>query len=503
MKKLIIFLSFVFFASGLWANEDLRDLDLDHWAYPILRRFETKGYLILPATRPYQRWQVMDLLQDLLRTQMDGGIKLSPADQYYFDKISQELHIGLVAKRLVEQDLITVGNGLLNANGDIGLLLTSYSGRQTVPGYKGSGYFDLWGEAGNVFLYDQRLTADIEKENQKIERISGNTQTWRGGKFSSGWSYFRMGKTWINLTAGRQQHWWGPGRYGTLLLSNNAGPFDQVDLRINYNSLAFESFFGVLNTDLQRYLSGHRLTINLPWNFNVGLSEIVLYQANQIDPVYMNPLLPFYATQWNQRDDDNVLWAGDMRWRSGKGVVCYGELLLDDVQYEQDPPAPQKMGFLLGGSWADPMGLSDVDLTVEWAGNQKWVYTHRRYINRYVGSDTINVLGHWIGTDADVFNIVLEHRFHPRLNLGAGYQWLRHGQGSIDQGYFSYDDPQTTFLSGTVSREDKLNVMFKWEPYYWLTADGNFWLAYIKNPENIADTGLNDRGMEISVKVDF
>lgn len=503
MKKLIILLSFVFLANGLWASEDFGDIDLDHWAYPILQRLETKGYLALPATRPYQRWQVMDPLQDLLRDQMDGRIKFSQADQYYFDKICQELHIGLADKKLAEQDLIRAGDGLMNANGDMGLLLTSRSNNQIEPAYKGSGYFDLWGEAGNIFLYDQRLTADIEKENQKIERISSNTQTWRGGKFSSGWSYFRIGKAWLNLTAGRLQHWWGPGRYGTLLLSNNAGTFDQIDLRINCNPLEFESFFGVLNTDLQRYLSGHRLTINLPWNFSVGLSEMVLYQANQVDPVYMNPLLPFYATQWNQRDDDNVLWAGDIRWRSGKGVICYGELLLDDVQYEQDPPAPQKMGFLLGGSWADPLGLPDVDLTVEWVGNQKWVYTHRRYVNRYVGSDTMNVLGHWIGTDADAFNISLEHRFHPRLNMGAGYQRLRHGQGSIDRGYFSYDDPRTTFLSGTVSREDKIRIMLKWEPYYWLTTEGNFWLAYIKNPENIADTGLNDRGMEISVKVDF
>jgi len=396
------------------------------------------------------------------------------------------------------------------------------------PRYTVTGRFNAWGRfrptPGQEFLFDQRLAFSVEKERVKVERLSSTTQTWRGGKYQVDYSYFRYANPYLSLTAGRQQFWWGQGLSGTMLLSNNAPAFDAVSFRAGYKRLGFESFVGILSTDQQRYFSGHRGTLLLPWHLTAGFSEVVLYRANNVDPVYANPLLPFYGSQWNQRDDDNILWNLDLKWTPGHGAKLWGELLMDDVQYEQDPPAPQKLGFLLGGHWADPLRLPDTDLKLEWAGNQKWVYTQRRHENRYVGPDTLSVLGHWIGTDADAFDALVEHRFHPRLNLGLGYGWRRHGEGRVDRGMhypgepylggavapgdtaggvFVGDDQHTRFLSGTVERQDLGLATLRWEPFFWATVSGRAWWGYTKNPGNQPGTGRRDAGCEIMLTLDY
>jgi len=503
MRKIFISVFLLSLPLMILANEDSRDVPLGHWSYPILDRYQAMGYVKLPLSRPYQRGQVIEQLQDFLRRQMDGLVVLSKTDGYYFSKLSQEMGIGLSEGRLAEKDLISYDDGSIIFNADVAAGLEAHSFLTGSPNIKGIGAVESWGSILGLFIFDQRITLALEKEKDKIEKVSGSLKTWRGGKYTTDWAYFRISRQYLSLTLGKQQRWWGPGRFGTLLLSDNSGGFDAVDLNLNYKRIELQSFFGVLSTDLKRYISGHRLGIVLPKNIGIGVSEIVLYQANNIDPAYMNPLLPYYANQWNLRDDDNVLWSADLRWTPGLGFALYGELLMDDVQYEQDPPAPQKLGFLLGGHWADPAGLPDTDLKLEWAGDQKWVYTHRRYANRYVGADTVTILGHWMGTDADVFALTLEHRFLPRLNLGLGYQLERHGEGRIDRGYLESDDPRTTFLSGAFSREDKATLSFKWEPYYWTSLEAGMWLSYIQNPENVPGTGFNNRGFDFSLRLDF
>ncbi|MCU0606925.1 MAG: capsule assembly Wzi family protein [Candidatus Edwardsbacteria bacterium] len=411
---------------------------------------------------------------------------------------------------------------------DASLIPTAVASRGVEPAYSARGELDAWGRwratPTQEFLFDQRLVFTAEEEQAKYQRLDATTQTWRGGKFDIDYTYFRYANPFLSVTAGRQQRWWGQGQFGTLLLSTNAQAFDALSFKAGYRRLGFEWFVGIMSIDHLRFYSGHRATIRLPGHVTAGFSETVLYRASYIDPVYANPLLPYYGTQWNERDDDNIMWALDVKWTPGHGVKLYGELLMDDVQYEQDPPAPQKMGFQLGGHWADPLGLPDTDLKAEWAGVQKWTYTHRQQYNRYVGADTASVIGHWIGTDGDALDLVAEHRFHPRLNVGLGYAWRRHGEGRVDRGLhypgelytggpvapadtangrYVGDDPRTRFLSGTVERQDLAVATVRWEPFFWATLTARLTYGYTRNAANVAGAGRHDAGAELSLKLDY
>jgi hypothetical protein len=499
-----------------WARKDLRDLPLSHWANPVLDRFQAKGYLDLPATRPWSRDLVADAMPAFLERYLKKEVSLSRGDLYDLKRLCQEFKLEIAQRhtwfsmfegpRLVEKDLLTYSSGgYLIAGGDVAATGLSGVSKGAEPAYSGVFDIDMWGSMARSFVFDQKFTAVIEKENEREVRTAPNVMSWRGGKLLTDWSYFRFKMPWFTATLGRSQKWWGPGRFGTLLLSDNAPAFDALDLAFSYKRVGFHAFAGILSTEQERYLSGHRLTIAAPGRVDLGFSEVVVYQAPNLLPAYVNPLLPYYAVQWNERGDDNILWAMDAAWRPGYGMKWYGELLMDDVIYEQGrTPAPQKLGFLTGLAWADPVQLHDTDLKVEYAGNLKWVYTHRRYDNRYVGSDTAKVLGHWLGPDAEALDVTLEHRFHPRLNLGCGYELVNHGEGTVGAAHDPYQDgSRTQFLSGVVEHQGAGRIFLSWQPMFWMTVNGEGRFGKVRNSGHIPGASQDISSGSMSLKVDW
>ncbi len=491
-----------------WAKKDLRDIPLSHWANPVLDRFQAKGYLDLPATRPYSRDQVASTLSVFLKRYLAKEVSLSRGDLYDLKRLCQEFKPGTMfeSPRLVEKDLLTYTSGpSLIASGDIAATGVAGVSKGAEPAYSGIFDIDMWGTPAASFVFDQKFTAVVEKENAREVRTAPNVMTWRGGKLLTDWSYFRFKMPWFTATLGRSRKWWGPGRFGTLLLSDNAPAFDALDLAFSYKRVGFHAFAGVLSTEQERYLSGHRLTVAAPGRVDLGFSEVVVYQAPNLLPAYVNPLLPYYAVAWNERGDDNILWALDAAWRPGYGMKWYTELLMDDVIYEQGrTPAPQKLGFLAGLDWADPVRLHDTDLKMEYAGNLKWVYTHRRYGNRYAGSDTARVLGHWLGPDAEALSVTLEHRFHPRLNLGCGYELVNHGEGTVGVPHDPLRDGNgTQFLSGVVERQSLGTVSMDWSPCFWMTMNLKGRFGNIRNAGHLHGATQDISSGTLSLKIDY
>ena len=110
-------------------------------------------------------------------------------------------------------------------------------------------------------------------------------------------------------------------------------------------------------------MAGHRLEIRLPARIYAGISETVLYTGRDLDWAYLVPFGAFYANQYNEKEDDNILWSADLRVPVTRGLVLSGELLMDDFQYESDPPSPGqarldsaggRAGNAVGARYRDP-----------------------------------------------------------------------------------------------------------------------------------------------------
>jgi len=244
-----------------WSRKDLRDVPLSHWANPVLDRFQAKGYLDLPATRPWTRDQVASVLAVFLGRYQNKEVSLSRGDLYDLKRLYQEfkpdirrdivrfsspLSMNFEKPRLVKKDLLTYTSGTsMIASGDIAATGVSSVSKGAEPAYSGAFDIDMWGSMARSFVFDQKFTAVIEKENERDVRTAPNVMSWRGGKLLTDWSYFRFKMPWFTATLGRSRKWWGPGRFGTLLLSDNAPAFDALDLAFSYKRVGFHAFAGI------------------------------------------------------------------------------------------------------------------------------------------------------------------------------------------------------------------------------------------------------------------
>lgn len=255
----------------------------------------------------------------------------------------------------------------------------------------------------------------------------------------------------FKIDIGRRDLSWGPGATHSLLLSSDPQGYDGVMLNIQGQFLEFHGMFSILDAAAARFLSVHRLGLNLRGFLKIGFSESILF-ADSLEPSYLNMFLPFYLAQWGSYRDDNVMWAIDMQMHLFNSIL-YAELLVDDYMYEDDP-YPNKLGYQVG---LKSLVLETVMAHVNYTFVDKWVYTQHEAQNVYERRG--RCLGYELGNDVDAFSLVLKYvnayGIFPRLT----FDYIRKGEGSI---YVPFEDEGGTinppFPSGVVEKTIRLEL---------------------------------------------
>ena len=239
------------------------------------------------------------------------------------------------------------------------------------------------------------------------------------GRVDEGYGRISLGN-W-NLTAGREALWWGPGRHGSLLLSDNARPFDLLRfgndqpvllpwLMERLGPIRVETFLTRLEGDREGpehpYLAGMRMTIMpLPY-LELGASRVAMFggSGRPVDWQTGRDIM-------TGRGENEPAGPGDqlasldcrltVPW-SAQPFQLYGELGGEDMA-----------GFFfsrqayLAGVYLPRLGpASLLDLRVEFAdtdysrreGYPRTWYTHGTYTEGYTYDDRF--IGHHAGTDA-------------------------------------------------------------------------------------------------------
>ena len=279
-------------------------------------------------------------------------------------------------------------------------------------------------------------------------------------------------------------------------------PLDALSLSASFGIARMNYFHATLSANQGHYLAGHRLSLSLPRRTQIGFSETVLYAARNPEPTYLNPLIPYYAAQHLRGVEDNILWNFELETVPVSGIKLYGELLMDDYQYEHDPPAPNKLGYLAGIYLVNPFGLPNLDLKGEYARINRWVYTHIDSNNTYVYGR--HLLGHWLGPDADDFWAFLTFRPYPRWTLEGIYELERHGEGrGLAVGWHPGDDPATRALSGVVEKAQKPALRIAYEPTWWLNVSVEDRYRDVKNLGNVANLSSSQNELEGKLRLNF
>ena len=146
----------------------------------------------------------------------------------------------------------------------------------------------------------------------------------------------------------------------------------------------------------------------------------------------------------------------------------YASLFLDDFHPDKNlfEYAGNRWAVLGGFLIADPLGLKNSDLRVEYARVEPWVYPHRGILQNppiptsYKHFDV--PLGHWIGPNADDLFLEINYQFSKDLLTKLSYSRIRKGEvgGSI----YDYSNAaiidKKHFLMGIVEEEKTISLGF-------------------------------------------
>ncbi|HIE26293.1 TPA: hypothetical protein EYP66_03295 [Candidatus Poribacteria bacterium] len=482
-------------------------LILNGWVELALQKLETDGVTggIHSSSGPFTRFQVTQIIKKAQSRITAGLVKPNPVDIQLLEKLTKEF----------SDELLEIRGEAVNQ----GLRFVATPQFRHFPKYQhkiGPAFQVALGYSSgkNFFLYEEFEVSEItDKYPKEGKTASKRLNPWRANyvaDFTRVYLSFSISK--FDVKIGRDKIFWGPGYRGALGISDNSPPFDLIQLQGEFGPVKGYSFTAVLDKMwadkheylANRYLSGHRLDWQVNDRLELGLSEIILYggDARDIEWQYVNPILPYYASQYNSKLDDstlfdnNTMFVGDFAFKPVDGVRIYGEALIDDFQYKNHDP--NAIGLLGGFYLSNLKKYPNLGIRAEYARINRWAYTHLVTENQYTHFGSI--IGHWLGTDADDLYLELNHFLNVDTYIQLSYEFQRKGEATVEDRYRGEDYKRIKFPSGIVESRHKLGIQVTYEPISGWQFDASCGYSLMRNENNIAGNNRHHGEFSIAVK---
>jgi len=244
----------------------------------------------------------------------------------------------------------------------------------------------------------------------------------------------------LEIEAGKDSLWWGPGHHGSMLMSNNAQPFTMlkltnpqpIQLPWIFKSLGpvkSQWFLAQLEDDRdfpQAKLSGFRVSVKPHPAVDLGASRVVMFAGRGVPRVDLFDYGKMFLSLTEQ-DENNQLAGFDVSvlvplWQDAplRSVRFYADLAGED----EAGWMPSKWGEVFGAQFNDLLKTGRTDLCVEYANNHvsgfdDLFYTHSLYTSGYTYEGRI--IGHHMGTNSSDLFVRLSHYVWENLLLDLSF----------------------------------------------------------------------------------
>lgn len=261
--------------------------------------------------------------------------------------------------------------------------------------------------------------------------------------------YAQAGLWGLEVEAGKDSLWWGPGYHGSLILSNNAEPLNMVKATSQHPFLLpwiFKRlgpvrptiFFATLEDDRDfpnPDLFGMRLAFKPAPAFEFSVSRVLLFGGEGRTGLDSGDLMSLFIAADDAEhsassiDGDQIasidfsyLFLNDTGFIPFSSIKLYGEIGAEDSS--GDTKTPTSKAYLAGVLVDEPFWLENVNFRAEWAQTARWDrlgdrawYRHHIYTDGYTYNDRI--IGHHMGSDAVDLFFRAEYRFLGGTVVGA------------------------------------------------------------------------------------
>jgi hypothetical protein len=397
------------------------NVPLDSWVYGALDRLEGYGLIdsALSGTKPYSRLEVARLLAEAMKKWDEAEARNKPSgfgeadlipslmERFKRDFKRELIEIGVlegskspsflkpvdevILKYVFQTDNPVVRPQIPNVNPPTQVIYPIYNNDGIVY-QKGNNFSsEIEGEGGlwNHFsLYYRPIFKAFEDQNPQVDLEKG---------------YLKLEGLNLELEAGRDSLWWGPGYNSGLLMTNNARPFDLVKLSSPQPfSLPFIGLFkfNVFLTQLdyggptqespsqigKPTLYGLHLDFKPHPMFEMGFSQITIFGGEGRKAL---SLVDYAKILYSRTNNDSKLASNQMLdvdfsflWPDFHRILpvfrsfkLYGEWMVDD---------PTQWAYLIGLCMNDLLLAGRADLRLEYVNSAYHVipvlaYTHASY----------------------------------------------------------------------------------------------------------------------------
>ena len=345
-----------------------------------------------------------------------------------------------------------------------------------------------------------RGTPNFGTFNALVEGVDFNT--WVDEAYAEA----RLGR--LRVLAGHAWLRWGPGRDGTLALSDAAPALDMLRGEVTaFRSWRTQWFVSLLDPGAETYLAGHRLewtpggAAGTGGRFTAGFTELARFDGTSQAPLYWMPFVPY--SFWEKRPKsspagaipgdtsgvalakNNVLWSADVAWTPRPGWRVWGEAMVDDISFSRDYK-PDMIGYQAGVEARCPArgGRDAWGAAVEYSRVNNFTYS--AFHGHHFAHEGFP-LGYVLGPDVAALGAELSYERGAAWEFRVRGEWRKKGEGAV--GVY-YDKPNAGTVSashfaGVVSRDTRGEFTVAYAPSRALRIEGTAGVARVKNAEHV------------------
>jgi hypothetical protein len=518
------------FAQRLHAPEPAHDpygsvyVPLDSWIYPAFDRLHGLGYADFAylGLRPWTRSSCLHILEQT--AQQASADAAPPEARRLFAALQAEFagepHTGAFAtvNELYGRSLSIAGTPLTDS-AHLGQTIVDDDGRPFAKGESAlaglGGYavlhrfsLNLRGEyqhaPGRAALPIAALTAFSAADQIPIPSSALlpasqiNAFRW----LDANASFYTRGH---EISIGKSQDWWGPGKLGAMAWSNNAAPI--YALRINRvepvwipllsrltGPFRYEGLFGDLKGWVQPrnpWVHAQKFSFKPTGNLEFGFSRVVIFAGEGHEPLtfgsFWHSFTSFHnvplSEKLNRNDPGERHSSFDFTWRL-PGLTHWVTLYSDSIVHDDTSPidAPRRAAISPGIYLSRLPRLPRFDFRLEAANTDTpagtidgghFIYWEGQYRNGYTNQGQL--LGSWIGREGKGGQAWLTYWLSPKENLQLSYRTAKVAAG---------------FVPGGTSQSDfSLRAVKRLTPDLELTAFAQYerWKAPLVDPGRMTD----------------
>ncbi len=516
--SILLFSIFLFLLSVLlsvYATPNIPN-NFDGWVIDTLYKLEVSGVTggFHRHTLPLSREDVAMIVRTADKRVQSGDVTISDIDRKLLEKLKREFYNELVQKNPKDSQKTVLHRTALIIEPELRI-----ANEEIAPALQSGLHFTIGKDSHRLNIYSELEISNFEQRQDFLESYylpdpppllksaDQRYEKWHWDyvvDFKRSYVEYNLSfseNAKINLLFGRDYVYWGASPIKSVGISDNSPPFELVRLTgtipCKIGTLKVTAFSAQLNSTwfddrttrylAKRYLSAHRVDYQFSDWLETGVSEWVLY-GGDVESVrwhYLNPIIPYYAVQYNAKNDDNMMLSFDCAVRPIDGVRLYAEWLADDFQYQSDSNDPHAVTWLTGVEWYPKFADRQLGFLTEYVRVNRWTYTHLEPDNQFTHFGTM--IGHPIGTDADLLTFRASYHATPSAVVEGSLSHQRNGEADITDRFYGEDFENIPFPSGIVERLTEFRLGWKYSPIKGVKGTINYAWRHIQNREHVED----------------